>query len=108
MGATIKNGRAPKDRHHRAPADTDDSPPPPPPSQKKYHKNIGFLSNSGPDPLKITSIILAFNDGPAASAHQRNVIQMAFRWRAHDGPLIVASRSYLSSSLKNKQMKKPL
>ena len=42
--------------------------PPPPP---KNHKNIGFLSNTDADPLKITK--LPFNVGPT-SAHQRNAI----------------------------------
>ena len=47
----------------------------------KNHKNIEFLSNTGPDPLKIKP---AFNVGPS-SAHQR----MVFRWRAGDGPILV-------------------
>ena len=36
-----------KIRRHRTSADPDAPPPAP-----KYHKNVGFLSNSGPDPLK--------------------------------------------------------
>ena len=57
----------------------------------KNHKNIGFLSNTGPDPLKNHKATNpAFNVGPS-SARQRNAIQMAFRWRANDGPLIVVS-----------------
>ena len=40
----------------------------------KNHKNIGFLSNSGPDPLKRTKLpSQAFNVGPS-SARQRNAI----------------------------------
>ena len=40
----------------------------------KNHKNIGFLSNSGPDPLKnYKAAKLAFNVGPS-SACQRNAI----------------------------------
>ena len=72
------------------------------------HKNVGFLSNSGPASLKITVTILAFNDGPAASARQRNAIGrhlMAFHCRTDDGPFIVVSGSNLSSSFKNKQRK---
>ena len=38
----------------------------------KNHKNIGFLSNTGPDPLK-----------------SHKATKMAFRWRADDGPLLV-------------------
>ena len=30
--------------------------PDPPPPPLKNHKNIGFLSNTGPDPLKITKL----------------------------------------------------
>ena len=49
----------------------------------KNHKNVGFHSNAGPDSLKNK---LAFNVEPP-SARQRNAIEMAFRWRADDGPL---------------------
>ena len=53
-----------------------------------HKKNIGFLSNTGPDPLKNHKATNpAFNVGPS-SARQRNAILMAFRWRADDGPLI--------------------
>ena len=53
------------------------------------HKNIGFLSNAGPDPLKNHKATKpAFDFGPL-SARQRNAIEMAFRWRADDGPHIV-------------------
>ena len=45
----------------------------------KNHKNIGFLCNSGPDPLKNHKVTKsAFNVGPS-SARQR--------WRADDGPI---------------------
>ena len=39
----------------------------------KNHKNIGFLSNSGPGPLKNYEAEPAFNVGPS-SARQRNTI----------------------------------
>ena len=40
----------------------------------KKHKNIGFLSNSGPDPLKnYEATEPAFNVGPS-SARQQNAI----------------------------------
>ena len=32
------------------------TPPPPPPPPLKNHKTVGFLSNTGPDPLKITKL----------------------------------------------------
>ena len=55
--------------------------PTPPPN----HKNIGSLSNTGPDFLKITNL-------PSRNSelgHHRHVIYMAFRWRADDGPILV-------------------
>ena len=46
------------------------------------------LCNTGPDPLtNHKGSKPAFNVGPL-SARQRDAIQMAFRWRADDGPLI--------------------
>ena len=41
------------------------------PTSLKNHKNIGFLSNTGPGPLKNNTA--AFNVGPL-SARQRNAI----------------------------------
>ena len=56
----------------------------------KNHKNIYRVSlrNTGLECLKITifSLKLPFNIKPP-SAHQRNAIQKAFRWRADDGLL---------------------
>ena len=60
----------------------------------KNHKNIGFLSNTGMDPLKNHKPTKqAFNIGPL-TVHQRNAI---------DGPLIVVSSPY---QLKKKIEKK--
>ena len=60
--------------------------PDPPPSLKDY-KNIGFLSNTGLDPLKNHKATkLAFNIVPS-SASQQNAIEMAFHWRADDDRL---------------------
>ena len=65
----------------------------------KNHKNIGFLSNIGPDPLKYHKATkTTFNVGPS-SALQRNAILMAFRWHAADGPLIVVFGSSLPHQL---------
>ena len=48
------------------------------------HKNIGFLSNTGLDPLKNHKATkAAFNVGPTM-ARQRNAIKMAFRWWTDD------------------------
>ena len=41
-----------------------------------------------------------------ASETSFDAIQMAFRWRTNDNPLIVVSGSNISSSFKNKQRKK--
>ena len=74
----------------------DRGPGPPP---LKNHKNIGFISNTDPDPHKIHK---AFHVGPS-SARQQNAILMAFRWRADDGPLIVVFGSSLPSSSTTKK-----
>ena len=67
------------------------------------HKNIGFLSKSGPDPLKNHKAIKpVFNVGPS-SARQQNAIQMAFRWRADGSPLIVVFGSSLPSLTKKEK-----
>ena len=58
-------------------------PNPPPPKKNNNNKNIGFSSNTGPDPLTNHKAALQiFNVGPSA-ARQRNAILMAFRWMAH-------------------------
>ena len=64
----------------------------------KNHKNIGFLSNTGPDPLKNCKAAKpAYNVGQS-SARLRNAIKMASCWRADDGPFIVIFGSSFSSS----------
>ena len=71
----------------------------------KTHKNIGFLSKSGPDPLeKHKDTDPAFDVGPL-SARQRNAISMAFRWQADYGPFLVAFRFSPCLQLKKKQKK---
>ena len=70
----------------------------------KNHKNIGFSSSTGPDPLKNRSYQASFQCwaiiGTPAKRHL-----MAFRWRADDGPLIVVLGSSLTSSTKKKTKK---
>ena len=69
----------------------------PPPLEKS--QNTGFLSSIGPDLLKIHKATKpAFYVG-LPSARQRNA-EMAFRWRAYDGPLIVVFGSSLPFKLK--------
>ena len=78
-----------------------------PPHPLKNKKNIGFLSNTVPDPLKNRKATKpALNFGPS-SACQQNAFAiiglpvkrhlMAFRWRADDGPLLVLFRSSFPS-----------
>ena len=60
-----------------------------PDSLLKNHKRIGFLSETGLDPLKTHKATQsAFNVGPSLARHQ-NAIIMTFRWLANDGPLRV-------------------
>ena len=61
------------------------SPDPPPPM--KYRKNIGFLSNTGPDPLKI---IKHSSQHSMLGHHWHGVLQ-----QADDGPLILVFGSFL-------------
>ena len=55
------------------------------PDPLKTFKAIGFLSNTGLDPLENHNAIKLW----PSSAHQRNAISMMFRWGAVDGPLLV-------------------
>ena len=72
----------------------------------KKSQNKGFLSDSGPDPLKNNEATEpAFNVGPS-SARKRNAILIAFRWRADDGLLIVVLRSSHPSSTKKRKKKR--
>ena len=77
-------------------------PPPPQKKKKKNHKNLGFLCNTGPDPLKNHQATKpAFNVGQS-SAHQRNSIKMVFSWLADDGPIIAVFVSSIPLSTKKK------
>ena len=68
----------------------------------KNHKNIGFLSNTGLDPLKnYKATKPAFNVVPSLAC-QRNAIEMAFRWRADDGPILMVFES--THQLKQKKL----
>ena len=58
----------------------------------KSHKSIGFISHSGPSPLKNHKATKpAVNDEPSLA-----------RWRADDGQLIVVFGSSFSSSTKKR------
>ena len=71
----------------------------------KNHKNIGFSSKTGPDPLKNSSYQANIQCwaiiGTPGKCHF-----MAFRWQANDSPLIVVLESSLPSSTKKKKKKK--
>ena len=71
------------------------------PTSLKTHKAIGFLSNTGPYTLKNHK---ATKLG-SSSARQRNAIEMACRWRAVDGPLLVVFGSPHQLKLKKKSLK---
>ena len=70
----------------------------------KNHRNIGFSSNTGPDPLKITRL-----PSQHSFSHHRHdsetPLKMAFRWRADVDPLMVVFCSSLPSSTKKKKSK---
>ena len=50
----------------------------------KLQKNIGFLSNTGPDPLKITKL----QSQHSMLGHQRPASETPFKWRFAGGPLM--------------------
>ena len=70
----------------------------------KNHKNIGFSSNTSPDPLKNCSY-LASTQYSAIIGMPAKCHLMAFRWQADDGLLIVVLGSSLPSSTKKQQKK---
>ena len=61
------------------------SPDPPPPL--KNQKRIGFLSNTGPDPLKNHKVSkLTFNVGQSSATSET-----PFQWRVAGGPIMACS-----------------
>ena len=57
----------------------------------KSHKNIGFLSNTGPDPLKITKL----PSQHSMWGHYRHANKRPFKWRFAGGPMIARSSGIL-------------
>ena len=55
----------------------------PPPPLENY-KNIGFLSNTGPDPLKITKLPIQHS----MLCHYRPASETPFKWRFAGGPIM--------------------
>ena len=70
----------------------------------KNHKNLVCRQYWSGSPKNHKATKPEFNVGPS-SARQRNAIQMAFRWQADDGLLLVV---FGSSLLNQKKKKKPL
>ena len=50
----------------------------------KNHKNIGLLSNTGPDPLKIIKL----PSQHSMLGHHRHASEMPFQWRFVGGPMM--------------------
>ena len=48
------------------------------------YKNIGFLSNTGPDPLKIIKLPIKHS----MLGHHRAASETPFKWRFTGGPLM--------------------
>ena len=74
--------------------------PTPPPL--KNHKNIGFRSNTGPNPLHITKLL----SGHSMLGHHRDSSEppfLAFCWLVDDGPFIAVFVSYIPLSTKTKK-----
>ena len=50
----------------------------------KNHKNIGFLSNTGPDPLKITKL----PSKHSMLGHHQQASERPFKWLFASGPMM--------------------
>ena len=74
--------------------------PDPPPL--KNHENIGFSSNTGPDPLKNHCYQANIQCWVVIGTLAKRYL-MAFRWRAGDGPLKVVHGSSLPTSTRKKR-----
>ena len=73
-----------------------------------YITLLSFLLTLSPLCFFLISVILhisqpAYSIGPL-SAHLRNAIQMAFRWRVDSGPPLFADRDYSPISIKYGQI----
>ena len=57
----------------------------------KDHKNIGFLSNTGPDSLKITKL----PSQHSMLVHNRHDSDTPFQWHFADAPMMARSKCYV-------------
>ena len=84
---TESSFRRPHGRIHRGRGQGVRTRPPPP----KNHQNIGVLSNTGPDPLKITKLPSQYSIwaiiGTSAKRHLNGVSLAGRRWPAFSGIL---------------------
>ena len=56
----------------------------PPGKLQKYRVSLNFLSNTGPDPLKITKLPIQHS----ILGHHRPASETPFKWRFAGGPLM--------------------
>ena len=69
----------------------------------KSHKNIGFLSNTGPDHEKITKL----PSQHSMLGHHRHASETPFKWRFAGGPMMVRSQWYLDPPSAHQLRTKP-
>ena len=63
--------------------------------QKKKHKNIGFLSNTGPDPLKMTKSLIIIISQHSLLGNHRQASETPFNWRFIGVPIMARLFWYL-------------
>ena len=73
-----------------------------PPTPTKNHKNIGFLSNTGPDPLKTTKQ----PSQHSMLGHHRHASETPFKWRVAGGPMMARGIWILPPLINYKEEKK--
>ena len=73
--------------------------PDPPPL--KNHKNIGFLSNTGQDPLKNHKATVPSQN--SMLGHHRHVSKTPFKWRFAGGPMMARFQFYLDPLINKKK-----
>ena len=70
----------------------------------KNHKNIGFLSNCGPDPLNITKLPRQHS----MLGHHQHASETPFKWRFAGWPTMTHLKWYLGSSSPHQLKRKPM
>ena len=69
------------------------------PHPLKNHKNIGFLSNTGSDPLKMTKLPSQYS----MSGHHQHARETPFKWRFTCRPMMARLWCYLDPLIKQKK-----